>query len=1128
DRAITERVRRILMRAGITTWTHHTDIAHGSDFESAMNQGVEESDNVLFLMSPAAFQSQYCQQELAKALELNKRIIPLQIKPVNLTQVPERLRNLQHIDLTTCHSEAEYQYHTRDLLRILQQDVSYYREHKVLLTKALKWQQHRNPCILLRGYELRHALAWLTVAKKRPLYGPTPLHREFIAESQQQPAEVYPDIFISYSRVESGFARKLNDRLQQHGKRTWFDQESIASGADFKAEIYKGIAASNYFLFILSRRSVRSSYCADEVEYAAKLNKQIVTILHEPVNTEILHPGLAKVQWIDFTAHSADFTASFQELIRRLDTDSDHLEMHRRLLLRALEWEHKQRRPDFLLQGNDLTEAEQWLLEAFQKQPLPTELQREYLAASRTFFRRRQRTWTAVLSSLLTVAILAGGFAWHQSERALAARDAEKNQREKAEQKEQEALESRDHALKAQAAEKRQRRKAEQEEDKAIQARNDAIAAQAAEKEQREIAEQKQQEAIEARNRAEAARDDQKKQRIRAEIQTRIAQENAQIAQVQAYLSQTETFLLNKKPMEGMIAAIKAGENIQTVGELSKTATAYALAALQQVTYPYLDAGPTTPTIFRERNRLDQQTRVRSVSFSPNGQLIVSGGEDGTLKLWNANGQPINTLQGHQKLVKSVDFSPNGQLIVSGSEDGTLKLWDSAGNRLKTLRDDSREDFSSVSFSADGQLIASSSSRDGITSTIKLWSLSGKTLAILRDEPSFIVSISFSPDSRHLALASKDGTVKLWDRNGRLIGILTGHDDDVRTVSFSPDGQLIASGSKDKTVKIWTRTGELMATLRDHQDTINSVSFSLDSQLIASGSRDETVKIWTRTGELMATLRGHRGEIKSVSFGETGIASGSTDGTIKLWHPYEPPIIKTKGSQVPDPIVSFSPDGQLVASVGQDSRTIQLRTRAGQQLGTLTGHKAEVYSVEFSPNGRLIVSGGRDQTVRLWSRSRRLLKTFKGHQGDVNSVGFSPDSRTIVSGSDDTTVKLWSVNGDPTPTTLRGHRGRVFSVSFAPDGQTLASGGYDRTVKLWSRQTGTEIATLVDHKSPVVGVRFIHDGQILLSRDENGTINRWDRSLESLLRRNCSWLQSYLKYNQVGKQEAKRGLCQSF
>jgi hypothetical protein len=250
---------------------------------------------VVYLLSPDSVKSDLARQELEYALSLNKRIIPVLVREISSESIPSALRDLHKVDLTDNVKEEDYHLDESQLLRILRQDEAYYNEHKVLLTKALKWkQQHENPSILLRGYNLRSAETWLKVANKRTLHLPTPLIEEFITESFRQPPAESLDVFISYSRADADFARKLNDELQLQGKRTWFDQESIASGADFAQEIKQGINACDNFLFILSPRSVNSPYCAEEVEYAAQLNKRFVTVLHRQVNSDDLHPGLAR------------------------------------------------------------------------------------------------------------------------------------------------------------------------------------------------------------------------------------------------------------------------------------------------------------------------------------------------------------------------------------------------------------------------------------------------------------------------------------------------------------------------------------------------------------------------------------------------------------------------------------------------------------------------------------------------------------------------------------------------------------------------------------------------------------------------------------------------------------------
>ncbi|MGD1805387.1 TIR domain-containing protein [Dapis sp. BLCC M126] len=382
DQQIMEQIRKSLIREGITVWSYHTDIQTGKNFQQEINQGIAAADNIIYLLSPEAIKSESCQQTLTYALSLNKRMIPLLISPTDLTEISPGISNLQLIDLTPSEPEG-----IDKLIKELKSEAVYYQRHKILLVKALKWlEQNRNPSILLRGYNLEQYQSWLELAGNITANLPTNLQREFIAESAKEPPDLALDVFVSYSRADSDFARQLNDALQTQGKTTWFDQESIATATDFQQEIYRGIEQSDNFLFIISPESVNSPYCADEVEYAKSLNKRFVTVLHRKVNLAELHPELAKVQWLDFNRYEGDFYANFSELMRTLNIDREYVREHTKMLHKALEWKQRNKTIDLLLRGSEYTRAYEWLQLTItkSKQPPVTENMKEFILQSKS------------------------------------------------------------------------------------------------------------------------------------------------------------------------------------------------------------------------------------------------------------------------------------------------------------------------------------------------------------------------------------------------------------------------------------------------------------------------------------------------------------------------------------------------------------------------------------------------------------------------------------------------------------------------------------------------------------------------------------------------------------------------
>jgi WD40 repeat protein len=326
---------------------------------------------------------------------------------------------------------------------------------------------------------------------------------------------------------------------------------------------------------------------------------------------------------------------------------------------------------------------------------------------------------------------------------------------------------------------------------------------------------------------------------------------------------------------------------------------------------------------------------------------------------------------------------------------------------------------------------------------------------------------------------------------------ISGFKNGVNSVAVSPNGAYIATASLDGSVQLWRSDGSHLVTMQGHSDLAWSVAFSPDSSTVMSAGADGNINLWDLNGKLLKTLKGHSRGVWRAIFSPDGslIASASPDQTVKLWK-RDGTLLKTLPHQGLVFGIDFSADGRSLVTGAYDNQVRIWRVENpsspefGTLLRTLSGHRTGVTSVVYRAQGDLIVSAEQDGTINLWQPDGKLIKTIESDSGFTN-LAFSPDGETFASVDANGAVKLWRYDGAAL-TTFQGHNGEIRGVAFSPDGGTILSASLDKTVRFW-RPEGMPFLTLLRHPAEVSGLAVSPDGNRIVTGTSRGELYLWDQ-----------------------------------
>ena len=530
------------------------------------------------------------------------------------------------------------------------------------------------------------------------------------------------------------------------------------------------------------------------------------------------------------------------------------------------------------------------------------------------------------------------------------------------------------------------------------------------------------------------------------------------------------------------------------------------------------------------------QSRLFSIVFSPDNNIVATADMGRSIRLWNITTQAlVATLDGSW----TMDFTPSGNQLVYRGPSQRIWVYDLASGQSKPLGDVSQ--VRSLAVSPDGKRIAVAGFDHRVT---VIETETGRVVhrMVGHDVPAW--RIDYSANGKRVASGDVMGNLMIWDaETGNRLHSIKAHENAIYSMSFSKDSKSIATGSTDSKVNLYrVEDAEPMGSLRGHYAEIVGVSFENNDQILVTAAIDGMVKRWDLSGDLNRDQLSHPGGTFSVDFSPDGraLVSACQNGSVYLWNTTDGSLQSTfqvdQRRCVMARFVKLGDDVALLTKgsddrlriwnhqTGTELRSIQCRSSGDRFPLALTNDRAtiafpssqsevsvwdldnqtpqekiamgHVGSLVFSPDASRVIASAQKNIV-IFDRSSGKQTQHSADSRLVGMVVHAPNDNVLASGGYDRQLKWWELVdlGDDhrleSIRTTAGMSSIVTAIAYSADGSTLVSGGEDRVIRIWDLRNGQQLASLHGHEGAINELAFSPDGQILASACTDFTVRLW-------------------------------------